>query len=101
MIKGCLRIASPWKANSKTSVASSAAIDHGPMRSMAAFDAAIERIGPWSIAALLATLVLLFAFQGEAILKQPLIIELLAVPILIQVLFNASLAYWLNRRLGE
>jgi ACR3 family arsenite transporter len=67
----------------------------------AAFDAAMERIGPWSIAALLATLVLLFAFQGEAILAQPLVIALLAVPILIQVAFNASLAYWLNRRVGE
>ena len=66
-----------------------------------AFDAAMARIGPWSIAALLATLVLLFAFQGEAILRQPLVIALLAVPILVQVLFNASLAYWLNRRLGE
>lgn len=67
----------------------------------AAFDAAMARIGPWSIAALLATLVLLFAFQGEAILKQPLIIALLAVPILIQVLFNSALAYWLNRVVGE
>ena len=67
----------------------------------AAFDAAMARIGPWSIAALLATLVLLFAFQGEAILRQPLVIALLAVPILVQVLFNSSLAYWLNRRLGE
>jgi ACR3 family arsenite transporter len=46
------------------------------------------RIGPWSIVALLATLVLLFAFQGEAILKQPLVIAMLAVPILIQVFFN-------------
>jgi arsenite transporter len=67
----------------------------------ARFDAALARIGPWSIAALLATLVLLFAFQGEAIIRQPLIIALLAVPILIQVLFNSALAYWLNRRLGE
>ncbi len=66
-----------------------------------AFDAAMEKIGPWSIAALLATLVLLFAFQGEAILKQPLVIALLAVPILIQVFFNSALAYWLNRALGE
>ena len=66
-----------------------------------AFDAAMDKIGPWSITALLATLVLLFAFQGEAILKQPLIIALLAVPILIQVVFNASLAYWLNRAVGE
>ena len=67
----------------------------------AAFDAAMEKIGPWSIGALLATLVLLFAFQGKAILEQPLVIALLAVPILIQVLFTSSLAYWLNRRCGE
>ena len=67
----------------------------------AAFDAAMEKIGPWSIAALLLTLVLLFAFQGEAILRQPLVIALLAVPILIQVFFNSALAYWLNRALGE
>ncbi len=67
----------------------------------AAFDAAMQRIGPWSIAALLATLVLLFAFQGKAILQQPLVIALLAVPILIQVLFNSALAYGLNRALGE
>ena len=67
----------------------------------AAFDAAMARVGPWSIAALLLTLVLLFAFQGGAILQQPLVIALLAVPILIQVLFNSGLAYWLNRRLGE
>ena len=67
----------------------------------AAFDTALAKIGPWSISALLATLVLLFAFQGEAILKQPLVIAMLAVPILIQVFFNAALAYGLNRRLGE
>jgi arsenite transporter len=67
----------------------------------AVFEAAMARIGPWSITALLATLVLLFAFQGEAILKQPLVIALLAVPILIQVLFNSALAYYLNRALGE
>jgi len=66
-----------------------------------AFDAAMAKIGPWSITALLATLVLLFAFQGEAILAQPLVIALLAVPILIQVFFNSALAYWLNRQLGE
>jgi ACR3 family arsenite transporter len=66
-----------------------------------AFDAVISKIGPWSIAALLATLVLLFAFQGEAILNQPLVIALLAIPILIQVLFNSALAYWLNRAVGE
>ncbi len=70
-------------------------------KSQAAFDAAMGKIGPWSIAALLATLVLLFAFQGEAILKQPLIIALLAVPILIQVFFNSGLAYLLNRMVGE
>jgi ACR3 family arsenite transporter len=67
----------------------------------AKFEAVMSRIGPWSITALLATLVLLFAFQGEAILKQPLVIALLAVPILIQVLFNSALAYLLNRALGE
>jgi ACR3 family arsenite transporter len=70
-------------------------------RGQAAFDATLERIGPWSIAALLATLVLLFAFQGEAILRQPLVIALLAVPILVQVFFNSGLAYLLNRALGE
>ena len=70
-------------------------------RGQAALDATLAKIGPWSITALLATLILLFGFQGEAILKQPLVIAMLAVPILIQVLFNAGLAYWLNRRLGE
>jgi ACR3 family arsenite transporter len=65
------------------------------------FEAVMTNMGPWSIAALLATLVLLFAFQGEAILKQPLVIALLAVPILIQVFFNSGLAYLLNRALGE
>ncbi|WP_297472745.1 ACR3 family arsenite efflux transporter [Ferrovum sp.] len=70
-------------------------------KGQATFDAAMARIGPWSMTALLATLVLLFAFQGEAILKQPLVIALLAVPILIQVLFNSALAYGLNRWVGE
>ncbi|WP_119291874.1 ACR3 family arsenite efflux transporter [Azohydromonas sediminis] len=70
-------------------------------RGTAAFDAALARIGPWSVAALLATLVLLFGFQGKAILEQPLVIAMLAVPILVQVFFNSSLAYWLNRRVGE
>lgn len=70
-------------------------------RGQATFDAAMARIGPWSTTALLATLVLLFAFQGEAIIKQPLVIAILAVPILIQVLFNSALAYGLNRFLGE
>jgi ACR3 family arsenite transporter len=70
-------------------------------RGPAALDATLARIGPLSIAALLLTLVLLFAFQGRAILQQPLVIAMLAVPILIQVIFNAALAYGLNRRLGE
>nr|WP_295074688.1 ACR3 family arsenite efflux transporter [uncultured Roseateles sp.] len=70
-------------------------------RGPAVFDAVLAKIGPWSISALLATLVLLFAFQGKAILEQPLVIAMLAVPILIQVFFNSGLAYWLNRRLGE
>ncbi|MCX7165520.1 MAG: ACR3 family arsenite efflux transporter [Rhodocyclales bacterium] len=65
------------------------------------FDAMMAKIGPWSITALLATLVLLFAFQGKAIIDKPLIIALLAVPILIQVFFNSALAYWLNRAVGE
>ncbi|MBI5786306.1 MAG: ACR3 family arsenite efflux transporter [Rhodocyclales bacterium] len=65
------------------------------------FDAVMARLGPWSISALLATLVLLFAFQGKAIIDQPLVIALLAVPILIQVFFNSALAYWLNRAVGE
>jgi len=62
--------------------------------------AMLARLAPVSLAALLATLVLLFGFQGEQILAQPLVILLLAVPILIQVYLNAGLAYWLNRRLG-
>ena len=57
----------------------------------------IGRLQPASLVALLATLVLLFGFQGEQILAQPLIILLLAVPILIQVFFNSGLAYLLNR----
>jgi arsenite transporter len=65
------------------------------------FDATVAKTGPWSIGALLVTLVLLFAFQGEAIIRQPLVIVLLAVPILIQVLFNSSLAYLLNRAVKE
>jgi arsenite transporter len=65
-----------------------------------ALERTLKHIDPWSTAALLATLVLLFGFQGEAILSQPLIIVLLAVPIIIQVYFNAGLAYVLSRRLG-
>ena len=70
-------------------------------KGQAGFDATLARIGPLSIAALLLTLVLLFAFQGQAILRQPLVIAMLAVPILIQVFFNSGLAYWLNRQAGE
>jgi ACR3 family arsenite transporter len=66
----------------------------------AALDRLLAGLGPISLAALLATLVLLFGFQGEAIIAQPLVIALLAVPILIQVYFNAGLAYWLSRRFG-
>lgn len=65
------------------------------------FESVMKKIGPWSITALLVTLILLFAFQGEAIINQPLVIAMLAVPILIQVFFNSSLAYWLNRAVGE
>ncbi|WP_206020879.1 ACR3 family arsenite efflux transporter [Roseococcus sp. SYP-B2431] len=65
-----------------------------------ALDRTLRVLGPWSLTALLATLVLLFGLQGEQILRQPLVIALLAVPILIQVYFNAGLAYWLNRKLG-
>jgi len=60
----------------------------------------LERMGPVSLVALLTTLVVLFGFQGEQILTQPLIIVLLAVPILIQVYFNSGLAYLLNRKFG-
>jgi len=60
----------------------------------------LQQLGPASLFALLATLVLLFGFQGRQIIAQPAIIALLAVPILIQVYFNAGLAYWLNRRFG-
>ena len=63
-------------------------------------DTVLKRLHPVSLGALLLTLVLLFAFQGEQILAQPLIILLLAIPILIQVYFNSGLAYWLNRQLG-
>lgn len=60
----------------------------------------VVALGPYSISALLMTLILLFAFQGEAITEQPLIIAILAIPILIQVVFNSGLAYLLNRKLG-
>jgi ACR3 family arsenite transporter len=61
----------------------------------------LSTLQPVSLVALLATLVLLFGFQGEQILAQPLIIAILAVPILIQVYFNSGLAYLLNRAAGE
>jgi ACR3 family arsenite transporter len=67
----------------------------------AALDSLLERLGPASLMALLATLVLLFGFQGEQILAQPMVIALLAAPILIQVYLNAGLAYLLNRIAGE
>ena len=61
----------------------------------------LNNLHPLSLLALLTTLVLLFAFQGKAIVAQPLIIAMLAVPITIQVYLNSGLAYWLNRRFGE
>jgi ACR3 family arsenite transporter len=66
----------------------------------AALSAVLRRLQPISLVSLLATLVLLFGFQGEAIIAQPGVIALLAVPIVIQVYFNAGLAYGLNRVLG-
>jgi len=74
-----------------------ALLRHGQAR----LDQALAKIGPWSTAALLLTLVLLFAFQGKAIVEQPLVIAMLAVPITLQVYFNSALAYWLNRQSGE
>lgn len=66
----------------------------------AALQRALQILHPVSLIALLATLVLLFGFQGEQILRQPLVIAMLAVPILIQVYFNSGLAYLLNRQFG-
>jgi arsenite transporter len=66
----------------------------------AALQRTLRRLGPVSLAALLLTLILLFGLQGGQIVRQPLVILLLAVPIIVQVYFNAGLAYWLNRRLG-
>jgi len=65
------------------------------------FEKILKRVGNYSIGALLTTLVLIFSLQGKQIVEQPLVIALLAIPILIQVIFNSSLAYWLNRSLGE
>jgi len=69
-------------------------------RGKATYRRAVRALGPYSIAALLATLVLLFGFQGNAIIEKPLIILLLAIPILIQVVLNSGLAYYLNRQFG-
>lgn len=69
-------------------------------RGEAHFKRVVGHLGPYSIAALLTTLVLLFAFQGQAIVQKPLVIAMLAVPILIQVVLNSGLAYLLNRQLG-
>ena len=69
-------------------------------RGKATYQRVVGALGPYAITALLATLVLLFGFQGNAIVEQPLIILLLAVPILIQVLLNSGMAYLLNRKLG-
>jgi ACR3 family arsenite transporter len=69
-------------------------------RGEAALQTLLQRLQPLSLGALLLTLVLLFGFQGQQILAQPAIIAMLAVPILIQVYFNAGLAYWLNRHFG-
>ncbi|MDB5362967.1 MAG: arsenical-resistance protein [Rhodospirillales bacterium] len=65
-----------------------------------ALDRILRILAPLSLSALLLTLVLLFGLQGEQIVRQPTVIAMLAVPILVQVYFNAGLAYWLNRRLG-
>jgi ACR3 family arsenite transporter len=69
-------------------------IQHGKL------DSTLKTIQPWSLAALLITLVLLFGFQGQQVLNQPIVILLLAIPILIQVYFNSMLAYGLNRYFG-
>ena len=67
----------------------------------AALTRLLAKVQPVSLVALLTTLVLLFGFQGDRIVSQPVIIVLLAVPILIQVYFNSGLAYLLNRATGE
>jgi arsenite transporter len=68
-------------------------------KSKNALEVTLKRLHPISLSALLATLVLLFGFQGQQILAQPIIIGLLAVPIIIQTYFNSMLAYWLNKKL--
>jgi ACR3 family arsenite transporter len=67
-------------------------------KSQNAFDETLKLLHPISLTALLTTLVLLFGFQGQQILAQPIIIGLLAVPIIIQTYFNSMLAYWLNKK---
>ncbi len=69
------------------------------LKSQQAFDSVLKKLHAYSLFALLATLILLFGFQGQQILAQPIIIALLAVPITIQVYFNSMLAYWLNKKL--
>ena len=69
-------------------------------RGVEVLERTLQALHPISISALLLTLVLLFAFQGQSIVEHPLIIAMLAVPITIQVYFNSGLAYWLNRRMG-
>ncbi|MDX8408415.1 MAG: ACR3 family arsenite efflux transporter [Mariprofundales bacterium] len=79
------------------------AVAYGLRKSLLArgkLDSVLHAMDPISIGALLATVALLFAFQGEQITRQPLVILLLAIPITIQVYFNSMLAYWLNRKLG-
>ena len=75
-----------------------AMLEHG---GAAALQRVLRALGPISLAALLLTLVLLFGLQGTEIVRQPVVILLLAIPILIQVYFNAGLAYLVNRQLGE
>jgi ACR3 family arsenite transporter len=72
----------------------------GALLRAGALDRTMRTLQPVSLLALLATLILLFGFQGEQIIRQPIVIAILAVPILIQVYFNAGLAYWLSRRFG-
>jgi len=67
-------------------------------KSQNALDEALKFLHPISLTALLTTLILLFGFQGQQILAQPIIIGLLAVPIIIQTYFNSMLAYWLNKK---
>ncbi len=73
----------------------------GGARGTAALSGVLSALGPVSLVALLATLVLLFGFQGQQILRQPLVILMLAVPIVIQVYLNAGLAYVFNRACGS